>query len=94
MLNLTSRAKTHTCNGTTRRDFLQVGTLGMLGFGLPQLLAAEAAGAAGKNTDRKSCIMIFNLGAPSQMDTFDPKPNAPAEVRGPFKRLRLAAISS
>lgn len=87
MLNLTSRAQTHNCNGTTRRDFLQVGTLGAIGFGLPQLMAARASGVAGTDTDKKSCIMIFNLGAPSQMDTFDPKPNAPAEVRGPFKTI-------
>lgn len=87
MLNLTSRGKSHTCNGTTRRDFLQVGTLGAIGLGLPQYLAAAEHGAVDPEKDKRSCIMIFNLGAPSQMDTFDMKPEAPAEVRGPFKTI-------
>ena len=87
MLNLTSRAKTHTCNGLTRRDFLQVGSLGAAGISLPQLLAAEERTAEKASQDKRSCIMIFNLGAPSQLDTFDMKPNAPTEVRGPFKAI-------
>ena len=87
MLNLTSRGSSHTCNGTTRRDFLQVGTLGAIGLGLPELLAASERGAIDPSKDKRSCIMIFNLGAPSQLDTFDMKPEAPAEVRGPFKAI-------
>lgn len=87
MLNLTSRAKTHTCNGLTRRDFLQVGSLGAAGISLPQLLAAEERNVEKASQDKRSCIMIFNLGAPSQLDTFDMKPNAPSEVRGPFKAI-------
>lgn len=87
MLNLSSDGVSHNCNGATRRDFLQVGALGALGWGLPQLLAAKAHGAADPKHDDRSCIMIFNLGAPSQLDTFDLKPDAPAEVRGPFKPI-------
>ena len=87
MLNLTSRGRSHTCDGTTRRDFLQIGTLGAIGLGLPQYLAAAEHGAVDPDKDKRSCIMIFNLGAPSQLDTFDMKPNAPAEVRGPFKAI-------
>lgn len=87
MLNLTGRGKSHTCNGVTRRDFLQVGTLGAIGLGLPGYLAAKEAGAVDPTKDDRSCIMIFNLGAPSQLDTFDMKPNAPAEVRGPFNPI-------
>ncbi|MEM9588334.1 MAG: DUF1501 domain-containing protein, partial [Planctomycetota bacterium] len=87
MLNLTSRAESHTCNGLTRRDFLQVGTLGAIGLGLPQYLAAHEHGAVDPDKDKRSCIMIFNLGAPSQLDTFDMKPDAPAEVRGPFQPI-------
>ena len=85
MFNLTSDAQTHTCNGRTRRDFLQVGTLGAIGLGLPQYLRAAEQSRGGD--DGKSCIMIFNLGAPSQLDTFDPKPDAPAEIRGPFQPI-------
>jgi uncharacterized protein (DUF1501 family) len=84
MLRLTDRGTAHTCDGVTRRDFLQVGALGAVGLTLPQLLAAQAQGAVAKEHDNRSVIMIFNLGAPSQMDTFDPKPDAAAEIRGPF----------
>lgn len=87
MLNITGRGSITTCDGITRRDFLQVGTLGALGFGMAEYAAAKEAGALGKGADKKSCIMIFNLGAPSQMDTFDPKPEAPREIRGPFKPI-------
>jgi uncharacterized protein (DUF1501 family) len=68
----------------TRRDFLQVGALGAIGLTLPQLAAAQEQGVIRKEHDDRSVIMIFNLGAPSQMDTFDPKPEAAAEIRGPF----------
>jgi uncharacterized protein (DUF1501 family) len=84
MLRLTDRGTAHTCDGVTRRDFLQVGALGAIGLSLPQLLAAKEQGAVNKEHDDRSVIMIFNLGAPSQMDTFDPKPEAAAEIRGPF----------
>ena len=87
MLNLTSRGSSHTCNGVTRRDFLQIGALGAIGFGLPEYLAAASRGAVDGDKDKRSCIMIFNLGAPSQMDTFDMKPEAPVEVRGPFQPI-------
>ena len=87
MLHLTGRGRAHTCDGITRRDFLQVGTLGAVGLSLPELLAAKAQGAVAKDHDERSVIMIFNLGAPSQLDTFDMKPDAPAEIRGPFKPI-------
>lgn len=87
MLNLTSRGKSHTCNGATRRDFLQVGTLGAIGLGLPEYLAAAEHGGVDPEKDKRSCIMIFNLGAPSQLDTFDMKPHASSEVRGPFQPI-------
>lgn len=88
MLNLTGQGTAHTCDGITRRDFLQVGTLGALGLSLADLARLEAANA-GKSAGKpeRSVIMIFNLGAPSQLDTFDPKPEAPAEIRGPFQAI-------
>src|SRR6058998_1230770 len=85
MLKITGRGSITTCDGITRRDFLQVGALGALGLTLSKFAALQAAGAVAKGNDEKSCIMIFNLGAPSQLDTFDMKPNAPSEIRGPFK---------
>jgi uncharacterized protein (DUF1501 family) len=90
MLSVSSKGAVHTCDhGPTRRDFLQVGALGAVGLGLPGLLRAQEHGKKGK--DDKNCIMIFNLGAPSQMDTLDPKPDAPAEIRGPFQTIQTAS---
>src|SRR5262245_26717381 len=91
MLHLTGRGQAHTCDGVTRRDFLQVGALGAIGLSLPELMAAKAQGAVAKDHDQRSVIMIFNLGAPSQLDTFDMKPEAPAEIRGPFKPISTAS---
>ena len=91
MLDLIGKGKSHTCNGVTRRDFLQVGTLGAVGLGLPQLLEAKEAGLVEPGNDEKSCILIFNLGAPSHLDTFDMKPDAPSEIRGPFKPISTTA---
>ncbi len=91
MLDFKGQGKAYTCSGTTRRDFLKVGSLGAIGLSLPQYLWAKEHGAVDQGADDRSCIMIFNLGAPSQLDTFDMKPDAPAEVRGPFKPIRTAS---
>jgi hypothetical protein len=91
MLTFIGKGQTSTCSGVTRRDFLQAGTLGAIGFGLPQWFAAQAAGAVKPEANDRSCIMIFNLGAPSNMDLWDMKPDAPAEVRGPFKPIATSS---
>jgi hypothetical protein len=91
MLDLIGNGTAQTCDGITRRDFLQVGTLGAIGLSLPQLAAAKEAGHVRPGHENRSCIMIFNLGAPSQLDTFDPKPEQPAEIRGPFATISTAA---
>ncbi|MBL9165490.1 MAG: DUF1501 domain-containing protein [Planctomycetaceae bacterium] len=90
MLDLLGRGSAVTCNGATRRDFLKVGSLGAIGFSLADYFAARAAANEVPANDR-SAIMIFNLGAPSQLDTFDMKPDAPAEIRGPFKPISTVA---
>ncbi len=90
MLELQGTGKSHTCNGIVRRDFLRAGTLGAIGLSLPHYLWAKEKGAIRDDHDERACIMIFNLGAPSQLDTFDMKPDAPAEVRGPFQPIRTA----
>jgi hypothetical protein len=69
-----------TCAGLTRRDFLRVGGLGTLGLTLADL---EASGASTGRGDR-AVILLMLVGGPSQLETFDPKPAAPAEIRGPF----------
>jgi len=88
MLKFTGNGSITTCDGITRRDFLQVGTLGAIGLSLSKFAELQAMGAAKPGSDDRSCIMIFNLGAPSQIDTWDMKPDAPAEIRGPFKPIR------
>jgi hypothetical protein len=75
----------HNCAGVSRRDFLQVGLGGMLGLGLSDLLRARAMGAtASPGAKNVNCIMIWMDGGPSHYETFDPKPEAPAEIRGTF----------
>src|SRR5437867_1664973 len=91
MLQFNGQGRAHTCDGVTRRDFLQVGALGATGLTLADMTAAQAAGAIEPGRDERSCIMIFNLGAPSQFETWDPKPDAPAEIRGPFKPISTAS---
>jgi uncharacterized protein (DUF1501 family) len=72
-----------------RRTFLQAGMLGMAGLSLPQLLAIQAKAAQnGASVDRtKSVIILWMRGGPSQHDMWDPKPDAPAEIRGEFKAI-------
>jgi len=74
--------------GPTRRDFLQVGALAAVGLSLPQYARAASEGKVRPGCEKRSCIMIFNLGGPSNMDLWDMKPDAPAEIRGPFKPIR------
>src|SRR5437763_12473463 len=88
MLKVSGNGSITTCDGITRRDFLQVGALGAIGLTLSKMAALQSLGATAEGNDEKSCIMIFNLGAPSQLDTFDMKPNAPSEIRGPFKPIK------
>src|SRR5262249_5762541 len=68
------------CQGISRRAFLRAGLLAPLAGGLTQSLAAE-------NDRAKSVILLWLWGAPSHLDTCDPKPNAPAEYRGPFSTI-------
>ena len=71
----------------SRRRLLQAGGLATLGLSLPQLLQAEATTAARRE---KSCIFIYQYGGLSQLDSWDPKPDAPAEQRGPYKPIATA----
>ena len=87
MLQLTGTGKAKTCSGVSRRDFLQAGSLASIGLSLPTYLRAKEQGLVKQDHDDRAAIMIFNLGAPSHLDTFDLKPNAPAEVRGPFQPI-------
>jgi len=75
--------------GISRRSLLSVGGLGMLGLTLPGLLRAEETAASeSPPVKAKSVIFLFQFGGPSHIDTFDMKPGAPAEIRGPHKPIK------
>src|SRR5437870_4184667 len=71
------------CDGFPRRSFLKIGGLALGGLTLPQLLRAEQA----SGRSHKSIIMVYLSGGLAHQDTFDLKPNAPAEIRGEFKPI-------
>jgi hypothetical protein len=79
MLDLIT-GKDHDCSGISRRQFLRVGGLSAFGLTLPAYLAAKPQAGA-KDI---SCILMWMQGGPSHHDTLDPKPDAPAEIRGEF----------
>ena len=82
MLNLWGSRQGINCDGSTRRDFLRVGALGVGGLLLPDLLRVRAATkAAGQPTRNTSVIWLWLGGGPTQVETFDPKMSAPAEYR-------------
>src|SRR5262245_17646769 len=86
------------CDGLTRREWLRVGGLGVCGLSLPALLPVGQANAVERTSPppqgaarrpsaggtAKACIVLFYLGGPPQHETWDPKPDAPVEIRGPF----------
>ncbi|MXY67140.1 MAG: DUF1501 domain-containing protein [Acidobacteriia bacterium] len=69
--------------GASRRDFLKVGSLAFSGINLTKLLAASEG-------SERSCIVLFQAGGASQLDTFDPKPEAVSDIRGSFKAIPTA----
>jgi hypothetical protein len=72
----------------SRRSLLRTGGLSLLGLSLPELLAGRAAASAAGSFGRaKSCILLFMWGGPAHQDTWDLKPDAPAEIRGEFKPI-------
>src|SRR5436853_2703171 len=85
------------CSGFSRRELLRIGGLSALGLSLPQVMAGNVWGSPTAApgilpTDKsfgkaKSVIFLWLAGGPPQHETFDPKPEAPAEIRGPFKPI-------
>jgi hypothetical protein len=74
------------CDGCTRRDMLRLGSLAALGLALPDLPARAAARTVGFGRAR-ACVLVYLFGGPSQLDTFDLKPDAPSHVRGEFSPI-------
>ncbi len=77
------------CDGLSRRDWLAVGGLGAFGLTLPGLLRAHESVPA-KPKKAKSVILLFLLGAPPQQETWNPKPDSPAEMRGDMTSMPSA----
>src|SRR6266567_2524473 len=87
MFRLDADKCVHFCDGVTRRDFLHAGSLAFLGLTTPQFLQLRAMGAVNPAKDI-SCIQLMLVGGPSQLDTWDMKPDAPDSIRGPFKPIK------
>jgi uncharacterized protein (DUF1501 family) len=87
MLQIEASKGVEFCDGLTRRDFLRAGALsaGAVGLSLADLARLGAAPTGSKETN---CILLFLVGGPSHLDTWDLKPQAPSEVRGPFRPIR------
>ena len=88
MSNLQSQ-RTRNCDGISRRNCLQIGLTAGLGWSLPELLqlrahAGEKSSQSGKAPQAKSVILVWLDGGPTHYETFDPKPDAPSEIRGEF----------
>ncbi len=82
MLNVISNRRFSDCEGTTRREFLKIGSLGAGALTLPGLLAARArAASAGKPVKNTSVVWVWLAGGPSHIETFDPHMQAPVEYR-------------
>lgn len=77
------------CDGVSRRQCLRIGASGFLGgLTLPGLLQMQATASTGAEPKAKSCIFLFLQGGPSTIDMWDLKPEAPAEIRGPYRPIR------
>ncbi len=90
MLNIFGQASARNefCDNLTRRKTLQIGALGAFGLGLPGLLSAENSHVHPAAASKKSVILVWMHGGPSQLDMYDMKPLAPKEYRGPFSPVR------
>src|SRR5215216_3463842 len=96
MLNIPGRAG-RTCEGPTRRELMRIGSLGLAGLHLPGFFLSQKAALANNIAEKyagargfgnaKNVIMIFLQGGPSHIDIWDPKPDAPLNIRGEFKGI-------
>jgi len=92
MLDILGNGSPQFCDAVSRRKAMQIGALGTLGFGLPQMLASKAMAKPSQTSDYESktfgkakrVILLFMWGGPAHQDTWDLKPNGPVELRGEF----------
>ena len=90
MLNIFGRSRNSLCNGINRRKFMQIGGLGLGGITLADALRSDANAAVYEKSSKRSVILIWQHGGPSQLDTFDMKPDQPSEVRGPWTSIETS----
>jgi hypothetical protein len=88
MLTFWGRKQTSTYAGVSRREFLRIGTLGLGGLSIADLLRLEAQGSIDAHRSKKAVIMVYLYGGMPQQDMYDMKPEAPAELRGEFKPIQ------
>ena len=88
MLRLDADRSVEFCDGLRRRDFLHAGSLSLLGLSLPEFFALKARGAVQTTKKDINVIMLMLVGGPSHLDTWDLKPEAPAEIRGPHRPIK------
>ena len=88
MIQLDANKSVSFCDGLSRRDFLHAGALTTLGLALPDVVG-NTVNANSKDKEM-NCIFLFLVGGPSHIDTWDPKPSAPLEIRGPFKTVQTS----
>ncbi len=86
MFRFDAEKSVHFCDGLRRRDFLHAGSLAFLGLTLRDFEVLKAAGAVQTSRD-VNCILLMLVGGPSQLDTWDMKPDAPSEIRGPYSAI-------
>src|SRR4051795_9501368 len=79
------------CHGPPRREFLRLGLAGLAGLTWPGLLRQRAEAARPKTTEATALLVVWLHGGASHLETYDPKPDAPAEYRGPFKAIATRA---
>lgn len=82
----------HQCPQLSRRQLLQVGGIGFLGLGLPELLRARAPSHSERRGKEKSCIFIVQYGGASHIDSLDLKPDAPEGIRGPYRPIATSVL--
>ncbi|MDE0737355.1 MAG: DUF1501 domain-containing protein, partial [Pirellulaceae bacterium] len=90
MLSLFANGSHRTCAGVTRRELLRVGTLGLGGLTLSQLLASRGQAANANPLRDKSVVLLFLQGGPTHIETFDPKMTAPQEYRAMFGEVKTS----
>jgi len=86
MLTIQNGPMATNCQGMTRRTALKAGFLGLTGLSLADVMRQRAQGNAASS--EKSVILLWLDGGPSHFETYDPKPDAPAEYRGPFNSIQ------